>query len=397
MRLLLLLASLVPLLAAQGCYQGCPQTASEFCGNRNCGQVTEENACGEVQTIDCGRCFGPDICGGGGVPNVCSFCKTPAVSRDCTGGWCKIPAGCFRMGTDQSPCTSDVIASPMPFTTFGQETMHEVALTHSFQIMDAEATQAAFSDLMDYRPARNEGQAQAFMPDNPVEYVSWHEAAAYANALSTKEGREPCYACSGEDAKVTCEVRERYAGSAIYDCPGYRLPTDAEWEYAFRGGKSTDFYTGQDLDAAGCHCHHDVEAKACTCDAKSDSPVPCDTFGFYGALNDTAWWEQNSGGIHHPVRTTKTPNPWGLYDVAGNVFEWCHDWSETTMASAKATDPAGQPSGTFKVVRSFAFNWGEIRFFRASTRRLETPDHVCHSVGFRLVRTLTSGPLQEGS
>jgi sulfatase modifying factor 1 len=394
MRSVHLLAALSLVVAAwamEGCFRGCPQTESEFCGSRTCGEVTEPNACGEVQTVDCGQCFGPDVCGGAGTPNVCSFCKHPAVTRDCVGG-CRIPAGCFPMGSDGSPCTNDVIQNPMPFTTFGQETRHEVALTHSFEMMDAEVTQGAFSDLMSYRPARNENQDQPFMPDNPVEYVSWHEAAAYANALSAKEGHPSCYSCSGDGAKVVCGPAGSYTGARVFECPGYRLPTDAEWEYAFRAGQTTDFYAGYDLDAMGCHCKHDFETQVCACDEKTP-PTSCDELPFYVALNDTAWWGHNSGGHHHPVRTAPKTNPWGLYDMAGNVFEWCHDWVDSTMESVKATDPWGKPAGAYKVVRGAAFDWGEVRFFRASTRRLETVDHVCYSVGFRLVRTIKSGPL----
>ena len=329
-------------------------------GQKDCGEVTGANACGETQTIDCGRCFGVDICGGQGIPNVCTQCTHPSVQPDCSGGWCRIPAGCFEMGVAVgAQCTP---VEPAPYTLYGAETLHEVALTHSFEMMDAEVTQDTFKALMGYLPSKNRSQPSPLPVGLPVEYVSWHEAAAFANALSRDKGLSPCHSCSGADRFVTCTPA--FDGGRIYDCQGYRLPTEAEWEYAFRSGTRTDLYNG------------DLES----CDGPS------------ARLSEIAWYGKNSDARHHAVRT-KEANAWGLYDMAGNVFEWCHDWTIDDLTGSKATDPWGERSTSRKAVRGGAYEWPGPRYFRASARRLEEVQHVCHSIGFRLVRTLKSGPL----
>lgn len=377
----LLLAGALALAAAAGCYQGCPQDRAEFCGPRNCGEVTEPNACGEVQTIVCGKCEGPDICGGDGIPNVCAFCSHPKVEQDCQQGWCSIPGGCFVMGaTDtSSPCLKDVVGATEPPVIYGEETEHEVALPQSIRMMDAEVTQQQFVALMGYLPSRNKSQPQDYMKDHPVEYVSWFEAAAYANALSEQDSLERCYDCSGSEAFVTCTTRDKFSGIKIYSCPGYRLPTDAEWEYAFRAGTRGDFYIDAPCGGALPACTYGTGNTL----AVGECVAPSDV------LDAIAWYADNSEGRHHPVRG-KQPNAWGLYDMAGNVYEWCHDWGESVVLKDKATNPSAA-DGTFKAVRGCAYEWGEPAFFRASARRLSKPDHVCHSVGFRLVRTLPAG------
>ncbi len=198
--------------------------------------------------------------------------------------------------------------------------------------------------------------------------MHWHEAAAYANALSAQRGRPRCYACTGSGRFVSCKEEAGYAGSKIYACPGYRLPTEAEWEYAFRAGTRTDFYNG--------------------------TPETCEAAG--KVLDAIAWSAANSGDRHHPVMG-KAPNPWGLYDMAGNVWEWCHDWTVHDLnpghANDKVTDPVGALSGELKPLRGGGYDTGLAKMLRASCRRLEDHRHVCQSVGFRLVRTLKAGPL----
>jgi formylglycine-generating enzyme len=349
-----------------GCYRGCPQTKAEFCGERNCGEVTATNACGEVQTFTCGRCYGPDICGGDGRPNVCAPCRHPPVTRACTAGWCKVPAGCYGMGSE--PGTPCVPVPPPPYTVFGSETQHMVALTHGFEIMDAELTQESFQQLMGYNPAQNRDQpGSENLGVHPVEYASWHEAAACANVLSAREGLSPCYSCTGAKDFVVCSPSPTFSSEKIYDCPGYRLPTEAEWEYAYRAGTTTDFYVSID-------------------DACRQSQDYCDGGCSSARLDEISWYQANSGtpNRHHAVRQ-KAPNAWGLHDMAGNVFEWCHDFARDDLGAVTVTDPWGESAGTYKALRSAAFEWAS-KYLRAATRRLDTLDHRCYSVGFRLVR-----------
>lgn len=157
----------------------------------------------------------------------------------------------------------------------------------------------------------------------PVSEVTWWDAVRFCNDLSTREGRAPAYTLLDEDV-----TWERCAD-------GYRLPTEAEWEYACRAGTSGPRY---------------------------------------GPLDEIAWYRGNSGERPHEV-ATKEPNAWGLYDVIGNVWEWCWD----------LYDPAVY--GTYRVLRGggwFDEHWS----CRASVRRRSHPSLRIDDVGFRLVRSV---------
>ena len=149
-----------------------------------------------------------------------------------------------------------------------------------------------------------------------------------------------------------------YSGENIYDCPGYRLPTEAEWEYAYRAGTTTAFYNGPITNCDGS-------------DAKA---------------NAIGWYDANSGATTHPVGQ-KQANDWGLYDMAGNVWEWCHDWWQTSLGSSAVTDPVG--SGT----DSRTARGGSCTFRAGALRAAERyfgfpPDFQFRTIGFRCARTL---------
>ncbi len=139
-------------------------------------------------------------------------------------------------------------------------------------LMDAyEVTQESYQRITGKNPSKSKG------PDKPVERVSWYKAAVlYCNMRSAREELEPCY--------------DMQTGKCNFNASGYRLPTEAEWEYACRAGRSTKYGFGS-----------------------SESQ-----------LLKHAWSKQNSGNTTHAVGK-KTPNDWGLYDMHGNVMEWCHD------------------------------------------------------------------------
>jgi len=379
MRGFALIALLLGAMAAGGCYGGCPDDDKhKFCarqGNKDCGDITAETLCGGVQTLNCGSCFGNDLCGGSGVPNVCSACKKPSpIVKECADGWCKIPSGCFAMG---SPADSHCM--PFSHEACGKETRHQVALTHSFAMMDAEVTQTQFKAVMGYSGAKNKNHKGALPADLPMEYVTWHEAAAYANALSSAKGLSECYSCNGSGRFSSCDTADEYSGQKIYKCPGYRLPTEAEWEYAQRAGTETELYNGT--------------MKACDC-VEQTNPFVAPKCKM---LDDIAWWGGGGAGTakdtHHPVKKLK-PNGWGLYDMVGNVWEWVHDWYLEDLGSKAAVNPVGPSSGTTRAIRGGGWIWPEPRFFRAGIRRKDVPKHSCEDVGFRLVRTLKAGPLQ---
>ena len=265
-------------------------------------------------------------------------------------GFVGIEAGTFTMGSPESELGRQ-----------SDETQHEVILTNDFYLSDHEVTQAEWGALIGINPSgRNNGTC----PTCPVEKVNWWEALYYANSLSNLEGLSPCYVledCSGaagEGLNCTGVTLQDDSGNAVatpYECEGYRLPTEAEWEYAARAGTTTAFYNG-------------------------DITVP---EGSDPNANDIAWYGRNSDYTTYPVRG-KLPNAWGLYDVSGNVGEWTWDWLD--FYSGDAADPAGPSSGSSRVLRGGSWNFN-ARYVRVAYRNFATPGYRSDYIGFRLART----------
>lgn len=231
----------------------------------------------------------------------------------------KVPAGQFAMGDK-----GQVDATP-----------HAVAIS-SFLIDKYLVTQQEFQRVMGANPSRWKG------PQNPVEQVRWSDAVRYCNKRSEMEGLQPCY----DLASWKCN----------FDANGYRLPTEAEWEYACRAGASTAFFFG-------------------------DSPAK---------LGEYAWYDKNSGGRPRPVGQ-KRPNSWGLCDMSGNVWQWCNDfYGVDYYAKSPKQDPRGPETGQTKVVRGGAWRFGPENC-RCAYRYNENPGYadVCFGYdiyGFRCVR-----------
>ena len=274
------------------------------------------------------------------LPDVYNVCKHPSVSKSCTSGWCQIPAGCFVMGS----LKSEKCRNP-------DESLHPVKLTKKFEIMDTSVTQAQFLARMSYNPSFHKTCGS----DCPVEKVSWHEAAAYCNALSQQKGLTQCYSCAGSKQYVSCSTK--YSGSNIYQCPGYRLPTEAEWEYAYRAGTVSPLYNGQIFSCTGL----DITAS---------------TIGWYGVI---------SGGKLHKVKQ-KIPNAWGLYDMAGNVYDWTNDWYLKDLGTATVTDPSGPATGTGRVFRGGSW-FCYASTLRGARRSSYVPTQSYNYIGFRCVRS----------
>jgi formylglycine-generating enzyme required for sulfatase activity len=258
----------------------------------------------------------------------------------------------------------DVSGTPFtmgsPLTEMGRwenEVEHEVTLTRDYWIMTTEVTQQQFLYEMGYNPSSFsvDGTEADCGLNCPVEQVNWHEVAAYGNALSRRENLDECYTCTGTAPDtIDCSPNGSYA--TAYDCPGYRMPTEAEWEYAARGGTTTATYAG------------DLTAPDCT-----------DT-----TLAPIAWLSCNASSTPHPVGT-KTANAYGLHDMLGNVWEWCHDW-DAAYPGGDETDPAGPPSGSLRVTRGGSWN-NKARGARAANRARYAPGYRLAVFGGRIVRT----------
>lgn len=227
-----------------------------------------------------------------------------------------IPAGTFMMG---SPQTEEKRGE--------DEEEHEVTLNHSFYIGRYEVTQEIWSKYQTHR-SRFKG------PNLPVSDITWFDAIAFANLISEKEGLEPCYKITPNSAKW----------SKGYKCKGYRLPSEAEWEYAARGGSK----------------------------------------GMGGTLDEIAWSKTNSGKTTHPVGS-KNANGFGLYDMLGNVWEWLWDIHEDYPKTA-VIDPVGARKGNFRIRRGGGYSTGSSRI-RVADRYALNPENRHSFLGIRLVRT----------
>jgi formylglycine-generating enzyme required for sulfatase activity len=246
-------------------------------------------------------------------------------------GYVRIEPGEFTMGSPEDE-----------LGRFGEETQHRVTVTRAFALKATEVTQAEWRAVMGTDPSGFADCGETC----PVEMVSWFDAVDYVNRVSDAEGLPRCYA---DDADRT------FAG---LDCTGYRLPTEAEWEYAARAGTQTAFHTGVNTQT-GCN----------------DDPN----------LNLAGWYCGNSGDTTHPVGQ-KQVNAWGLYDMHGNVWEWVHDWYGDYPAG-DVVDPLGAAAGFNRVVRGGSWDTDAL-FARAASRSGLNPDFRFNYYGFRPARSL---------
>jgi formylglycine-generating enzyme required for sulfatase activity len=274
-------------------------------------------------------------------------CILPTVKAACANGWCTIPAGCYLMGSPPAEACREQGAAP------GKETQHQVILSRGFVVSQTETTRDQFKGLMGYDPANTNCPI-----DCPVTNVNWHESAAYCNALSEKDGLAACYSCSGPGTSVKCDPSAIF--KAPYECPGYRLPTEAEWEYAYRAGTATAYYNGTS-DGSTC---------------EGIDPI-ADAIG---------WYDKNVGGSDPRPVAGRQANGWGLYDMAGNVFEWCDEGFVTDLSVKDTVDPWVAP-GVSAVTRGGSFAT-QARKMRAAYRGTSLPELRSTVQGFRCVKGL---------
>jgi formylglycine-generating enzyme required for sulfatase activity len=204
---------------------------------------------------------------------------------------------------------------------------HVVTLTHDYWLGKYEVTQGEYSSVMGKNPSHFPGD-----PARPVEKLNFADAVAYCAAITRRE----------------------IDGGRLLPGYSYRLPTEAEWEYACRAGTTNLFSFG-------------------------DNASDADQF---------AWTLENSDATTHPVGQKK-PNPWGLYDMHGNVWEWCSDWFEPYPAK-DLQDPVGPGASKFKVFRGGGWNHA-VEYARSANRFMMAPVTGIYFVGFRLALGLNEG------
>ncbi len=215
-----------------------------------------------------------------------------------------IPAGAFMMGAN------DGSANEQP--------IHMVRMSRPFYLGKYEVTQGQWQAVMRNNPSGFTGHA-----DLPVEQISWQDVQAFIRRLNAREGST-----------------------------AYRLPTEAEWEYAAHAGSSTIYSFG-------------------------DGP---------SRLGEHAWYRDNAEKKTHPVGQL-TPNAWGVYDMYGNVREWVQDWYSKRYPADTVTAPQGPSSGSNRVNRGCSWA-NRARFCRSATRSLARPDDRFDLLGFRLLKTV---------
>jgi formylglycine-generating enzyme required for sulfatase activity len=216
-----------------------------------------------------------------------------------------IPMGSFRMGGDKNLEQAEDHENPI----------HTVRFSKPVLMGKYAVTQAQWSAVMDSNPS-------TFKADlRPVESISWHDAQDFIQALNTRE-----------------------------DTHAYRLPTEAEWEYAARAGSASAYSFGSEAVR----------------------------------LAEFAWYKKNARNQTHPVGQL-APNAWGLYDMHGNVHEWCQDWFERGYYSqSPSQSPSGPKEGLAKSLRGG--DWGSEGWYcRSASRSLSSPDRRSNRVGFRLI------------
>jgi formylglycine-generating enzyme required for sulfatase activity len=236
----------------------------------------------------------------------------------------ELPGGTFWMGSPDTDAEAYESEKPR----------HEVTVS-AFAISRYPITRELYQKLCGTSPA----SWQRDSDDNrlPANNVSWFDAVSFCNALSQQVGLQPCYRIDG--AYVAWDT----------NADGYRLPTEAEWEYACRTGTTSRWFFG-------------------------DDPA---------ALDRYAWFAANANNPAQPVGE-KAPNPWGLHDMSGNVYEWCWDWYDTYRAEA-VIDPVGPENGDRRVLRGGSAWGGVPKNLRSARRARNEPDGRGVFIGFRCV------------
>jgi formylglycine-generating enzyme required for sulfatase activity len=278
-----------------------------------------------------------------------------------------VPAGAFTMGSPDNEAGRSSDEGPQ----------RQVTLSRAFCMAPTQVTWAQWHSVRawalargytDLPPGRNGYEPEDGTGTHPVTQVSWFAVVKWLNAHSEMTGLEPCYRVDGEVYRVG-----EHSPACDFNASGYRLPTEAEWEYACRAGTTTAFHSGLITYPAS-------------------SPLDPN-------LDKVGWYRGNSLANTHPVGR-KQPNGFGLYDMHGNVWEWCWDWfglypdhphgsPHSAPATADSVDPVGPATGLARVLRGGGWDF-DARACRSAARESSSPAStfdISAGAGFRPVRT----------
>ena len=235
-----------------------------------------------------------------------------------------VEAGSFQMGsTNGKP---------------DEQPIHTVNITRPFYVSKHEVTFEQYDEFCDDTTREKLDDNGWGRGNRPATIIVWSDAVEYCNWLSEKEGLTPCY--SGQGTATQCDFLAN----------GYRLPTEAEWEYAARGGDRSQGFVYPGSDNVG----------------------------------DVGWYVDNSDGRAQPVGQ-KQPNELGLYDMGGNVWEFCWDWYDKNYYSWGTTvDPQGTGASRVRVLRGGCWNY-HPRICRSANRSWRAPGYRLFDVGFRVI------------
>jgi len=312
----------------------------------------------------------------GSGQGICQNCSAkspgdtyPPLGHDWNGSWSAVEGSiyktCLRINCSETQIIKNEIVwiNSGTFQMDGTDsggTTRPVTLTSGFYIGKYEVTQAQYKAVM------NNANPSYFGGDHlPVESVSWYDVIVFCNRLSIMEGLTPAYQINGSTnpddwgTAPTSSNETWNAAEIIADATGYRLPTEAQWEYACRAGTTTAFNWGSNI----------INSTQANYEARY-----VDTY--------------NTVAGTYIDRTTEVgsyaPNAWGLHDMHGNVHEWCWDWYGS-YASGSQTDPRGAASGSDRVTRGGS--WSNVgQGLRSAYRGIISPDGRGIALGFRLLR-----------
>lgn len=291
---------------------------------------------------------------------VCLFLGGWTLAQAAPSGMALIPAGTFTMGDSFSEGSSDELPThPVDVSAFYMD-KYEVT-----KVLWDEVYEWAIANGYSFDKA-GEGKAAT----HPVHFVRWYDVVKWCNARSEKEGRTPAYYTSAAKTTVYRTGQVNVQNDWVKWTAGYRLSTEAEWEKAARGGESGRRFPWSDVDTithsranyrSSSSYAYDVSTTRESHPTFNDGVAPCTS----------------------PVGSFPA-NGYGLYDMAGNVWEWCWDWhSDSYYSSSPGTDPRGPSSGSLRVARGGG--WGSVAIYCRSADRLFDNPAFSSSFGFRTV------------